>query len=510
VAVVVVVLAIGGVGAGLITLAARDGKDDPPQATVQTDVKPAQGQPKMRNPAAAAGVPAKAPACKGRIVRPGADVQAALNAAGERATICFAKGTYRLPKALRPLDGQKLIGAPGALLTGARPLSGWARSGSAWVATADLPSDPRPFGECADGTGTACQYANLVLRDGKPLQRVTEEGALRKGTFFQDYAGDRVLVGDDPAGHRLEVAIARSAVAANATGVTIQGFVIQGFATPAQGGTILANGSGWTIRNNEVRYNHGLAINTVKGGKVIANHVHHNGQMGLGGQTGGLVEGNEINNNNTAGFSYGWEAGGTKWVETEGLIVRRNYSHDNIGPGLWTDINNNNTTYEGNLVTGNADFGIHHEISYKAVIRNNEITGNGNQERDVGYGGAGIRIAASPGVRITGNVLRGNANAIMLLQQDRSGDSATRGPHELANITVTGNDIAISQGAIGLMQDVGDRTLFERSRNIRFDANTYRLSRINGDWFAWHDELMSRSGWRELGQDRTGKFLPLS
>ena len=109
-----------------------------------------------------------------------------------------------------------------------------------------------------------------------------------------------------------------------------------------------------------------------------------------------LVQGNEIAYNNyLKGVSYGWEAGGTKFVKTRGLIVRSNYVHHNWGTGLWTDIDNINTLVEGNRVIGNANQGIFHEISYAAVIRNNTVQGNGF-DRCCWLMGAAILVAASP------------------------------------------------------------------------------------------------------------------
>ena len=57
--------------------------------------------------------------------------------------------------------------------------------------------------------------------------------------------------------------------------------------------------------------------------------------------------------------------------------MRDNHVHHNEGPGLWTDIDNIHTLYEGNLVEHNANVGIFHEISYDAVIRNNIVRDNG-------------------------------------------------------------------------------------------------------------------------------------
>ena len=66
-----------------------------------------------------------------------------------------------------------------------------------------------------------------------------------------------------------------------------------------------------------------------------------------------MLENSELSYNNTAGYNWGWEAGGTKWTHTDGLIVRNNYVHDNYGNGLWTDGSNINIVYEGNVVEDN-------------------------------------------------------------------------------------------------------------------------------------------------------------
>jgi hypothetical protein len=58
-----------------------------------------------------------------------------------------------------------------------------------------------------------------------------------------------------------------------------------------------------------------------------------------------------------------------KIVLSDGVIFRGNHVHDNVGPGLWCDINCRDVVYEDNLVERNHDSGIFHEISYNAVIR---------------------------------------------------------------------------------------------------------------------------------------------
>jgi hypothetical protein len=450
-----------------------------------------------------AGDKRPAKACEGTAVTPDQDLGAALADGAEGATFCVAAGTYRLRAPLVPRRGQKLLAAPGAVLSGARPVTGWRRGGDGWVGRADLPADPERHGDCE--SGTICQLAETVFLDGSPLRRVEVRAQLGRGRFWTDYAADRVWIGDDPAGRRTEVAVTRTAVTGRATGVTVAGFVIERFANLAQSGAIDAAGAGWTIRENEIRHNHGVGLNA-PGARVLDNHIHHNGQLGLGGGgRGALIEGNEIDHNNTAGFSTEWEAGGSKWVETTGMVVRGNYVHDNAGTGLWTDINNVDTLFERNVVARNSDYGIHHEISYDAVIRDNDVVGNGfNFDLDA-WGGAGIRIAASPNVQVTGNVVRGNRNAIMLVQQDRRGDEHPRGPHELRNVRVHGNQVSLDQGHTGLVQDVGDDSYYT-SRGNRFEGNDYRLRSTQARSFAWRGGVWDRAGWQRFGQDRAGTF----
>ena len=114
----------------------------------------------------------------------------------------------------------------------------------------------------------------------------------------------------------------------------------------------------WTIKDNEVRLNYGVGIEVHVGdnSKIVGNFVHDNGEMGLGGVGKNiLVEGNEIARNGFwSGLNPGLGGGRLNSATTDGLIVRGNYSHDNNGPGMWTDINNIHTLYENNVVVNNA------------------------------------------------------------------------------------------------------------------------------------------------------------
>jgi hypothetical protein len=69
---------------------------------------------------------------------------------------------------------------------------------------------------------------------------------------------------------------------------------------------------------------------------------------------------------------------------------------------------------------------------------------NAGAEHLPGWRDAGIRVAASRDVEIYGNVLIGNTNAIMLIQQQRNDSPSKYGPHELDNIIIHDNDITMT------------------------------------------------------------------
>jgi parallel beta-helix repeat protein len=303
--------------------------------------------------------------------------------------------------------------------------------------------------------------------------------------------------------------MATYAIMGDADEVTIQGLVVEKYAVPAQFGAIQSSvpgtdavGTGWLIEDTEVRLNHGAGIRTGEATTLRRVRTHHNGQLGIAGPggTGGLVEESVIASNNIAGFNSGWEAGGAKFTETVDLVVRNNRVYNNQGPGLWTDINNYGTLYESNTVSNNSGPGIFHEISYDAVIRNNTVTGNGDGWEDWLWG-SGILVAASARVQVYGNTVTNNADGIGGIQQDR--EDGPEGPHLLRDLHVYDNTISVSRGHTGVVEDNGDRDVFE-SRNNRFEANTY--VNVTGRRYMWDDRTLDASGWQEAGQDLEGTW----
>jgi hypothetical protein len=361
-------------------------------------------------------------------------------------TFVFETGLHR-GVSITPQSGDVFLGSPGATLSGAKVLSGWNSSSGFWYVGGQT-SQLTGSGGCGynkDGTRyDACTYPEQLFVNGAPWWQVTSLDQLSYGSWFFDYASDRVYIGGDPAGQLVELSTVPNAFKGSASGVTISGLVIEKYANRAQTGAIEgSSGSWWTVSNNELRLNHGFGLRIGTRMQVLNNNVHHNGQIGVGGIGDDvLVEGNEIAYNNTARFLVEWEAGGTKFVLTNGLVFRGNWVHHNEGRGFWADIENINMLVVDNLSEYNSYGGIVHEIGYAAEIRNNISRYNGH-----GFGqwvwGAQILVQNSSDTLVIGNdvtvAASGGGNGIAVVNQNRG--SGTFGPYLSEHVTVTDNTI---------------------------------------------------------------------
>jgi parallel beta-helix repeat protein len=175
------------------------------------------------------------------------------------------------------------------------------------------------------------------------------------------------------------------------------------------------------------------------------------------------------------------------------------WSHDNIGPGLWLDIDNRAAVIRDNRVEDNIGAGIFYEISAgPTVIEDNEVRGNGHTDTDRLT--AGILISNSSNVTVRGNVLTDNARGIAAVSRgDR--DPAT------GRLVVIDNDVTMTTGWTGLDLARGAETmLLEPGGGNRFDGNTYRVADDAARWWFWDGEL-TWSQWQGLGHDAGGRVV---
>jgi enterochelin esterase-like enzyme len=452
------------------------------------------------------GNAAPAAACQGVAIHPGVDVQSAIASHPAGSTYCFAPGLYRLAQSIVPKEGNRLIGAPGAVLNGSKLVTNWTRQGNLWIATGQTQhSEGLWKSTWPQLANPAAQFNEDLFFDGRQFEPVLNAAEVAPGKFYFDYAAGKIYLADDPIGHEVESSVVAVAIRANAPRVTVRGFTIGKFIDAG-----ISAGQNSLVEENEVRYVHGTGIRFGSGARILHNRTHHNGMYGMSGAgESPVVEGNEIAFNDTAGYYtiHGgcWAAGGAKFVRSNHMVVRGNHVHDNYCTGLWSDIDNIHTTYEDNRIENNHANGLFIEISYEGVIRNNVITGNmaagllfnSSSDQDV-YGN---RLEGN-GVSPPGNVVGGpvdNRGDIVIIQQKRG--SGEYGERLSKNIFVHDNIVAIAAPVTGATRKQGSPTVFEQ--NNRFQNNHYTVPDLAGKWWVWKDGPSTWKEWQAAGQDTT-------
>lgn len=440
------------------------------------------------------------------VVTPQDNLQSLVNSHPPGTSFTLSAGIYRLQSVV-PKDGDSFSGEPGAVMNGAELLTSFTHQGKFWIAKTQAQEQAQYRGKCDDDR-PACIYPEDLFVDDSPLKRVSSLSEVTPGKWYLDYSSGEAYLANDPAGHKVEISVVPHSFSGAVRNVTIQGLTIEKYACAAGEGAIDARspsgpapGRNWIVQNNVIQLNHGVGVWAGPGTEILHNKVLHNGQMGLAGSgTNLLVDGNEIAFNNYAGYDFGWEAGGTKFVFTTDLVVRNNFSHDNKGPGLWTDIENRGALFEKNHTERNKEAGILHEISYQAVIRNNVIEDDGfsdSPSRTSPWYGAGIIIAGSSDVEVYGNTVTDCMNGIVGTYPRRE-LSPSGTPYLLRNLYVYDNIIIQDMGiAAGIVRAGALSDDVFTSWNNRFAHNTFHLANSQGLSFAWMNVLLPISRWRQ-------------
>ncbi len=440
-----------------------------------------------------------ATACSGVRVDVAQDPAALVASYPPGTTFCFSRGTYRLRAPIRPKPGDRLIGRPGATLSGAIDISDrFVPHANRWVAAVQPVGQLR--GSCFPRTYISCLDPIALFWDGRSLRQVDTPSELGAGNFFYNRATGNLIVDRDPVGHHVEVSHLATAISATAPDVVVRSLSIRRFGSTSGTGALVA-GPGWRVVHDRMTQNSGAGICAFnmrfpnRRVRILRNRIDHNGQLGLCGHGFGImVRGNQIDHNNTAHFSPNWEAGGAKWVHTYGLRVRGNLIEHNFGHGLWMDIENHDTVISRNKVSNNALTGIVEEISADATIRRNVVLRNGLLSAKLHGFGAGIFISNSSSVVVRHNLLRGNRGGIVAWQRDR-------GPtHMVKNILVKSNSVVCS-GKVGAVHIAGPRLT---TRALHFIGNDHVLISDRAPSFTWNTHYLGLRGWRRLGFDRTG------
>jgi len=261
-------------------------------------------------------------------------------------------------------------------------------------------------------------------------------------------------------------------------------------------------------------------------------HVLNN-DIGFGGDepvhgtnaTGLLVRGDKIHDGKTDGYVPGWESGGLKMTALAGGTWDSNEVYNNVGPGLWCDIDCQNLTISNNRVYNNSDgAGIMYEISVGGSINGNVVYGNG---RGLNWGwGAGILVSSSDGgsngLSIHNNVVAWNEAGISIISQNRGDQPYTGAPLTgcgTCNIDAYDNTVLVgstsgTQYSLAWLQDWTGTTSIAGGTLV---ANTYCTASNVGDagsgqagsyWYPAGENGQTRFSWGDSSNTGCAGDIP--
>jgi len=381
----------------------------------------------------------------GRKTSPWRTVEKAVESAPSGSTIVLREGTYheyatwyRKKLTLQPYPGERVV------FDGSVPVTGWiADSPTVWHVngwTTEFKQGGRP--KLIHGRRPYAAYPDMVFRDGVPLQQVGSRSELVSGTFYVDYAADRLYVGSSPVGRQMAASTLSRALYVNyGKGSVLRGLIFQRYAThPDLIAAVLGTGGGLIFENNIFRYNAAIGLSDMADdSKVINNTFAYNGQMGLHSHEADnvVIRGNWMHHNNVERFLLPGAQGGLKVTEGTNHRWVDNLSEYNYGCGLWLDDRSSDVTIARNIVRHNGFRGIKAEVSARVIIASNLVLYNETY---------GILDNESNGVKIWNNTLVGNGRGIQATDSDRQSSNSTF-PNNVKSMVIRNNVIVDAHAA---------------------------------------------------------------
>lgn len=371
----------------------------------------------------------------------GGNLQSIIDAHPPGTRYVLSAGVHR-GASIVPKDGDVISGEPGAVLNGCLVLDEWTFDGEWWSHDAPVVTPmSSPSGvSCAEPLCTQPQDFYLDGSRLRPVQALNQLGATN--AWYLDRANARVYLRADPTGRLAELGgPSRTAIDCAPlgrpwpVGVVIEDLTIEQYPCPPQEGAVRL-GEGCVLRRCTIARSHSYGVRLMSGASVVQDcYITDNGMCGIGGTgIGAVIEGCEISHNVWSMFAgLAWDNGGVKVAGTRDTVFRRNYIHNNKGPGLWWDIKTTLMTVEDNIVEYNHWEGILMEIGDQAIIRRNICRWNGVLHRR-NLWGAQICIQNGSGADIYDNYIEtgpdfnsplGSKQGIIVINQsDRAWDEA--------------------------------------------------------------------------------------
>ncbi|HEY8900548.1 MAG TPA: right-handed parallel beta-helix repeat-containing protein [Chthoniobacterales bacterium] len=259
--------------------------------------------------------------------------------------------------------------------------------------------------------------ADMLWIDSRLASEVRQRGALKPSQFWVEVDGAAkglylALAEDDlPENHVIEVSVREVLLSGQVSHIIVEGFHFTRASNWWDSGAITLpdNANDWTITGNRIDWNSwsGLHLHGT-GHRIIGNDFCDNGAQGLSGAnvSNVLFERNQTSRNNWKKFRWEFQGGGMKLCWAKGIRVIDHVAGENLGPGIWFDIDCENISVERSRVHHNTYAGIFFELATGgAVVRDNYCYAND---------GAGIFVAESRDVKVEHNLLFSNKRGLEL------------------------------------------------------------------------------------------------
>jgi hypothetical protein len=475
-------------------------------------------------------------------ILPGQDIPSAVTAAAAGTAFIIHPGTYRLTKPINPKDGDMFIGqtacAPpttscSAIISGSTVIGPQATfDGTNYEVTGQTQQTPPGVNgvtsHCYPGY-YGCIYPEDLFFDRVQLIHLYSSTlpTIATGQWWFDYTKHIIYFHDNPSGHLVETSVSPAAFTANhSNNVTLQYLTVEEFAAPIQAGAIdphtgqASNASptanvNWVVDHCEVWGSHANGVHINFGTQVYNSYLHHNGQLAIGGGTNSytinsavIIQGNLITYNNTSYVSDQFGAGGVKFGNTLGAIIRGNTIQYNHGNGIHMDDNSSNILMDGNIITKNYAGGIYHEIGVgtASVVRNNVIVDN-PKEPILGTGGYDLSSMTSTGIDNYCNLLQASGSLagehiLQIVGGNRTwnGVQLVSQGNTFHHNTIILESVGSQGNTVWRLTDATDNQQFFTGANSIPDYNTYHLGTMANTKFAYDDNTSMNNTAKDWAQ----------
>ena len=479
--------------------------------------------------------PAGSDAASGTSAAPLRTISAAVNRAPADGTVVVASGSYHENVTILRSTPVHLTSAPGATvwLDGSRVVSNWKASNGRWEAagwtpsfdssptlTAGAPDGAPPYWQFVSPSFPMAAHPDQVWIDDVAQRQVGTLSGVRPGTFYVDYTGDKLYLGNSPVGRMVRASDLPKAISVRAPGTTIDGINVRRYApsVPTMG-AVTVERPDVTVSNLQIVDNATSGLQVGKPGVRLTNLLlARNGMIGLRANRADDMRVTHVRvlDNNRERFNTAPSAGGAKITGSVGVRVRNSVFADNSGTGLWFDASNYQLSVVGSRMRDNSLHGLFLEVSGTGTVANNVISGNR---------GNGLEINDTDRVQVWNNTFSNNSKTIEIAQdwRDVNPSGAYHNPDlplpwRSQDITLHNNILANPDPGASCLLCVEDFSHRFSAKQLRIvtDGNVYqRPSPTQPRWLvAWSRgpgdpaRFDTMHGLRaSTGQERIGRLL---